>query len=72
VQVEEEQPMESLWSHRLDGEEVTGDDRRAWVRMNWRQVFLLGGGRLLTAKIRRMEVAEISAPTFMSSPLIRR
>ena len=43
----------------------------AWVRMNWRQVSRLGGGRRFSATIRRMLVVEISAPSFLSSPLRR-
>ena len=30
----------------------------AWARMNWRHVSRFGGGRRLTVRIRRIEVAE--------------
>jgi hypothetical protein len=42
----------------------------AWDRMNSRQVSRFGPGRGLAARIRRIEVAEISMPTFASSPWI--
>jgi hypothetical protein len=41
-----------------------------WDRMNSRQVSRFGPGRGLAARIRRIEVAEISMPTFASSPWI--
>jgi hypothetical protein len=62
-QIDEEQHMERLQSQRLND---------AWARMNWRHVSRFGGGRRLTVKIRRIEVDEICAPTFLSSPWIRR
>jgi len=64
VQVDEEEDVEGLQANGLDGEEVTGDDRRG-------QVSRFDGGRRFAARIRRMLVVEISAPTFLSSPLRR-
>jgi hypothetical protein len=44
----------------------------AWFRMNWHQVSRLGPGRRFGEVIRRMLDAEISMPSFFSSPWMRR
>jgi hypothetical protein len=44
----------------------------AWFRMNWHQVSRFGPGRRFGQVIRRMLDAEISMPSFLSSPWMRR
>ena len=44
----------------------------AWFRMNWHQVSRFGPDRRFGQVIRRILVAEISMPSFLSSPWMRR
>ena len=69
VPVDEEEQVQGLATDPRHGEQVAGDDRRG-LGLYWRRVSRLSGGRRLIEKIRRMQIAEISAPTFRSSPWI--
>jgi hypothetical protein len=71
VQVDEEEDMEGFQANRLDGEEVTGDDRRGLGSHELTPGLAPCRGRRFSARIRPMLVVEISAPTFLSSPLRR-
>jgi hypothetical protein len=71
VEIDEEQDLEGFQAYRLDGKQVTSNDRYGLGPDELAPGVTLGPGLRFGAMTRRILDAEISMPSFSSSPWMR-
>ena len=72
MQIDEDEHMERLQPDRLDREEVAGDNRSGLIPHELTPGVSFGPGRRFGEVIPRILEAEISMPSFLTSPWMRR